>query len=69
MARQPMINKWQKSILKECRKRLGRDLTNAETQFVTSRGGFVALEMIDDTVKSLEGKELAEYLNSESQGG
>lgn len=64
-----MINKWQKSILKECRKRLGRDLTNAETQFVTSRGGFVALEMIDDTVKSLEGKELAEYLNSESQGG
>jgi len=62
-----MISKWQKSILKECRRRLGRDLTSAETQFVTSRGGFIALEMIDETVKSLEGAALAEYLNSESQ--
>ena len=45
--------------------RLGRDLTIAEDAFITSRGGFIALEMIEDTVKSLTGKELAKYLNSE----
>ena len=60
---------WHGSILRECQKRLGRKLTEEEQTFVTSRGGFIALEMIEDTIKTLTGKKLEEYLNSESGGG
>jgi len=61
------VNRWQKAIMKECVKRLGRKLSEEEQRFITSRSGFIALEMIDDTVKTLEGADLAQYLNSESQ--
>ena len=61
------VNRWQKAIMKECVKRLGRKLNQEEQRFITSRGSFIALEMIDDTVKSLEGAKLEEYLNSEYQ--
>ena len=36
-----------------------------EREFITSRGGFIALEMIHDTVKAVEKDELETYLNSE----
>jgi len=62
---QPMANRWQRKIIKECEKRLGRKLNQEEMRFITSRGGFIALEMIEDTVNSLEGRELEEYLSSE----
>ena len=55
--------------MKECRKRLGRDLSRKEDLFVTSCGGFLALEMIEDTIKTIEGAALKEYLNSESHNG
>ena len=55
-------------IIADAEKKLGRSLTEAERRFITSRGGFLALEAIHDTVKA-EGKgEVEQYLNSE-QGG
>ena len=56
-----------RSIIAECVARLGRDLSEAETRFITSRGGFIALEMIEDTVKTLDSRALIEYLNSENE--
>jgi len=69
MFKDPAVRKWQAAILKECRKRLGRELTPEETRFITDRGGFIALEMIQDTVTSLEGQALEAYLNSEAADG
>ncbi|MGD0827756.1 MAG: hypothetical protein ABSA09_06670 [Desulfobaccales bacterium] len=66
MNNEKLVINWHNSIIRECQKRLGRNLTDEEEIFITSRGGFVALEMIEDTVKTLAGKELEEYLNSES---
>jgi len=51
----------------ECQKRLRRTLREAEKIFITSRRGFIALEAIEDTIKSLAGKELENYLNSGSK--
>ena len=65
MDNEKLVRNWHQSIIKECQKRLGRTLTGEEEVFITSRGGFIALEMIEDTVKRLVGKELEEYLNSE----
>ena len=45
--------------------KLGRKLTAKEKQFVTSRRGFVALEMILDTVRAGSPVEIEAYLNSE----
>lgn len=59
------VRNWHKRILAESEQRIGRKLTAQEVDFVTSRGGFIALEMIEDTVKSLRGKDLEDYLNSE----
>jgi hypothetical protein len=57
---------WQKSIIAESEQRLNRDLTEAERKFITLRSGGIALEFIQDTVNSTEGKELEKYLNSEN---
>ena len=54
-----------KSIIKECQTRPERDLTEEEEIFISSRGGFVALELIEETVKRIMGKELEKYLNSD----
>jgi hypothetical protein len=65
MDNEKLVRNWHQSIIKECQKRLGRNLTGEEERFITSRSGFMALEMIEDTIKGLVGKELEEYLNSE----
>jgi len=52
-------------ILHIARKKLDRALTEKETRFVTSRGGFIALEMILDTVRAGNATEIERYLNSE----
>ena len=65
MDNEKLVRNWHESIIKECQKRLGRNLTGEEERFITSRGGFMALEMIEDTIKRLVGKELKKYLNSE----
>lgn len=61
-----VVKNWHIRILEESQARLGRELTPKEEHFVTSRGGFVALEAIEDTVNSIGGAELEAYLNSEN---
>ncbi len=61
------IKNWQSAIIADCEKILGRALEGPERNFICSRGGFVALEMIHDHVKSLAGKpeEVRRYLHGE----
>ncbi len=60
-----LVENWHRKIIAESEHRIGRALTDDEKNFITSRGGFIALEMIEDTVRSMRGKELEGYLNSE----
>jgi hypothetical protein len=64
---EPLVGNWQEKILEECKAKLGRDLTDVERRFITSRGGFLALEAIHETVKSAEKDRLEAYLNSEAK--
>ena len=66
MDNEKLINNWHKSILTDCEKCLGRTLSKAEEEFIRSRGSFIALEIIEDTILSMNKKELLKYLNSES---
>jgi hypothetical protein len=66
MDNQRLVTRWHREIISLCREKLGRDLTAVETRSVTSRGGFLALEMITDSVKALDGRDLEDYLNQES---
>ena len=59
------VRNWQRAIVRDCARILGRPLTEAETRFITSRGGWIALEAIHDTVKGSKPEELEAYLNSE----
>jgi microsomal dipeptidase-like Zn-dependent dipeptidase len=54
-------------IIAVASQKLGRTLTDQELRFVTSRGGFIALEMILDTVRSVPSSDLERYLNSEGK--
>ncbi len=65
MDNEKLVRNWHRAIIDESQNRLNRNLTKNELLFITSRGGFIALEMIEDTVKTLKGDELAHYLNSE----
>lgn len=66
MNNEKTLKTWQSSIQNDCEKKLGRKLTSVEKTFIESRNGFIALETIEDTVSNLSGKELENYLNSES---
>lgn len=66
MNNEQLIGRWRNRIIKICVDRLGRELMPLERRFITSRGGFIALEMIEDTVRRLSGSELENYLNSET---
>ena len=46
------VKNWQKAIIADAEGKLGRTLEVHEREFITSRGGFIALEMIHDTVKA-----------------
>jgi hypothetical protein len=59
------VRNFQREIIRVSTMKLGRQLTAKEKRFVTSRGGFVALEMILDTVRAGSAVEIEEYLNSE----
>ena len=59
------VKNWQKTIIADAEAKLGRPLQKHEIEFITSRGGFVALEMIHETVKSSTHEELENYLSSE----
>ena len=64
---EPLVQNWQNEILEECRRKLGRNLTDVEQTFIVSRKGLLALELIHDTVKSAEKDRLEAYLNSEAK--
>jgi hypothetical protein len=64
---EPLVRNWQDKILEECKAKLGRDLTEVERRFITSRGGFLALEAIHETVKSADKDRLEAFLNAESK--
>lgn len=65
----PAVSRWHAAIIEDSERTLGRHLTKEEKQFITSRGGFIAVEMIHDEVKSLaaDPEALARYLNSETR--
>jgi microsomal dipeptidase-like Zn-dependent dipeptidase len=54
---------WHKAIIADAEQKLGRKLTDDEARFITSRGGFVALEMIHDTIKAGTKEEIISYLS------
>jgi len=69
MDNERLVRNWQRAILEACTASLGRPLTVVESSFVTSRGGLLALEAIEDHIKSLSARpqDLAAYLNSETK--
>ncbi len=67
MDNEKLVKSWQESIILECENRLARKLTTCEETFINGRRGFIALEIIEDTVKSIDEDELVKYLNSESK--
>lgn len=65
MDNKELVKNWHSKIISICEEKLDRQLSEAELRFIRSRGGFMALEMIEDTVLAIAGRELEEYLNSE----
>ncbi len=61
------VRNWQKAIIADAAGKLGRSLTRAERDFISTRSGFIALEMIHDTIKASCKNEIEAYLNSEWQ--
>ena len=61
--------RWHRRIIADAERTLGRRLCEHELRFITSRGGFVALEMIHDTVRAAAREELVAYLASEREEG
>lgn len=58
------IRAFQRAIIADAEAKLGKRLSKRERTFITSRGGFIALEMIHDTVRALRKDELEAYLGS-----
>jgi hypothetical protein len=69
MDNEPLVRNWQAAIIRKCHEILGRGLTSAELAFIQSRGGFLALEQIEDHVQSLREspEELERFLHSDMQ--
>lgn len=65
MNNEKLIKEWRRAIIMLSEERLGRPLQPREEQFIICRNSFVALEMIEETVRSLTGVELETYLNNE----
>jgi hypothetical protein len=69
MKPEPIVMNLQATILAVAEERLGRSLEDVERSFVTRREGLLALEGIHDTVSSLSGLPLEQYLRSEAESG
>ena len=63
-----VVSRWHTRIISNAESALGRKLTEIEHRFVASRGSFIGLEMIHDTVEELayDPDGLSRYLNSEA---
>jgi hypothetical protein len=59
------VRAFHKEIVSIAQKKLARPLSVKERTFISSRGGFIALKLILDTVKAGTAREVEEYLNSE----
>ncbi len=59
------IQSFQKAILRKAERRLGRRLSEREMTFIISREGFIALEVVMDTVNNETKEYIEAYLNSE----
>jgi hypothetical protein len=66
MDNEQLVRNWQRTIMGICTEALGRQLTDKEAEFIQAHQGFLALESIEDQVRSLASQhsELASYLNS-----
>ena len=64
MANKQHTEDWQNAIAQICAKRLQRSLTQEEMAFIKSQIGFMALEGIEDSVRTLSLDALEELLNS-----
>jgi cytochrome P450 len=64
MGNERLVRTWQAKIIETCEQKLARPLLPEERKFITDTAGFLALEMIHDTVAGLPPAELAEYLGS-----
>ena len=67
MANKQHTEDWQNSIAEISEKRLQRSLTQEEMAFIKSLVGFMALEGIEDSVKTLSLDALEDLLNSRNQ--
>jgi hypothetical protein len=59
-----LVAKWHNNIIEICGEKLGRALSSKERQSITQHEGFLALEMIEDTVSHAQPNELERYLVS-----
>ena len=64
-ANELLARNWQKAIVAQAEAKLKRPLRIDERRFIERRGGFIALEAIEDTVKAADAAELERYLGSE----
>jgi len=60
-----VVLEFHRAIVTLAGEKLGRDLTDKEATFITSRGGYIALEAIYDTVAAGSREDIEGYLNSE----
>jgi hypothetical protein len=66
MDNEKIVRKWQRNISAICEDRLGRKLTVCERKFILSHGGFMALEVIEDSVSEGSSDQIERLLNSET---
>ena len=66
MDNEKLVKAWHRRIIETCEGKLGRKLTPVENRRITAYGGFLALEAIEDLVNSIEGDELIDFLNSQT---
>ncbi len=59
------VSEFHRAIITLAAEKLGRDLTDKESRFITSRGGYIVLEAIHDTVATGSRENIERYLNSE----
>lgn len=66
MANKAHLENWHNTIAEICEKRLQRSLSQEETKYITSHIGFMALEGIEDAVRTLSLEALEDLLNSKA---
>lgn len=66
MASEKAIKNFQNEIIAASTAKLGRPLAAREMQFIMARGGFIALELIKETVDAASVGDVERYLNTEA---